>query len=155
MANSVLAPSTHPSSLQTVLVNVTLRAILVPLNSSMIVVALPVIMPQLQYHSEGRGPAGDGILNHHGCASIYRWKTWRSDRGRNSILGGPLYFGFASLVAACSPDPAVLLSAPVQQAVGGPLLATDALALAFEIVPERFALIDDNGGRGSRETLDI
>lgn len=44
MTDSVLPSSVYPSSFQTALVSVTLSGILVPLNSSMIAVALPEIM---------------------------------------------------------------------------------------------------------------
>lgn len=55
---------------------------------------------------------------------------------RRLVLGGLIYFGLVSLLAALSSSLLVLLFARVQQAIAGSILVTNGIPLAFEIVPE-------------------
>lgn len=134
MADSASVPSLHPSSLQAVLVSACLIGILLPLNSSMIVFALPEI--KCDFNVAVRAAVWLVTASLFTVVALHFVAGKLGDRKErcNSILGSLGYFGFASLVAPCTPNPAIMLFARVQQAVDGAFLATNGLTPAFEIV---------------------
>lgn len=135
MTESVSVSPLYPSSLQAALVSVTLSGILVPLNSSMIAVALPEIMRDFHIEVSAAGWLVTAYLITMVALQLVAGKLGDHMGRRKVLLGSLLYFGLASLVAVYSPNLMILLFARIQQAISGAFLATNGLALGFEIVP--------------------
>ena len=141
----------HPGSrgrlLSAVMLGLASGAILVPLNSTMLAVALPGIM------DEFRLPASTVTA----LVSVYLGSVaialpvagTLSDRygARRVFLVGVLGFGAASAVAAVATTFVVLEASRVLQAVGGALVSTSSAALIRQTAPadrrgEAFGLFD-------------
>jgi EmrB/QacA subfamily drug resistance transporter len=141
------APAPRGSRLSPILVGIASGSILVPLNSTMLAVALPDVMDEF-----GLGAATVATL-----VSLYLGAVAIAlpvggalgDRfgPRRTFLAGVLGFGLASLVAAVAGSFLVLQLARVLQAASGALLSTGAAALVRETAPpdrrgETFGLFD-------------
>jgi EmrB/QacA subfamily drug resistance transporter len=118
-----------------VLATVALAGALVPLNSTMIAVALPRLVDDLHTSLQGAAWLVTGYLI--AMASLQPVAGKLGDRlGRRPlVLGGLVWFAVASAGAALAGDLAVLLAFRLQQAVAGALLVPNAIALVRQIVP--------------------
>ena len=119
-----------------VLISIALGIMLVPLNSTMIAVALPDIMHAFDANVRAAGWLVTAYLITMAALQLVTGQLGDHFGRRRLVLGALLYFGLASLHAALSPSLLVLLFARVQQAVAGSILVTNGIALAFEAVPE-------------------
>ena len=131
---AVAAAQSAPLS-RAALISVTLAVVLVPLNSTMMAVALPEIMRDLHI---GIGAAGWLVTAYLITMVILQLVAGRLGDAwgkRRAVLGGLIYFGCASLLATFSSNLEGLLLARVQQAIAAAFLATNGFALAYEIVP--------------------
>ena len=136
MTDSISVPAAPPLAQRAVLLSIALGCMLVPLNSTMIAVALPDIIHEFRV---GVGVAGwlvTAYLITMAALQLVAGKLGDQLGRRRLVLGGMIYFGLSSLLAALSPSLPVLVFARVQQAVAGAILVTNGIALAFEIVPE-------------------
>jgi MFS family permease len=118
-----------------IVVAVALASILVPLNSTMVAVALPRLMADL---GVSLGAATWLITSYLiAMASLQPLAGKLGDRygRRRLILGGLLYFGLASLGAATATSFAELLLFRVNQAISGAIVFPNAAALVREVVP--------------------
>jgi EmrB/QacA subfamily drug resistance transporter len=117
-----------------VLVTVALGAILAPLNSTMIAVALPRIIDA--FHTTV-GTAGWLVTSYLLALAVVQPVAGKlGDRhGRRSfILGGLVVFGLASLGAALAPSLGVLIAFRVAQAVSGAVIFPNGAGLIRELV---------------------
>lgn len=118
------------------LLTAALAAMLLPLNSTMIAVAIPDIARDFG------GDAGSATWLVGGyliaMASLQPLAGKLGDRfGRRPlILGGLAWFAAASLGAALAPSLLVLIAFRLQQAVAGALAFPNALAVVREVLPE-------------------
>ncbi len=118
------------------LLTAALAVMLVPLNSTMIAVAIPDIARDFG------GDAGSATWLVSGyliaMASLQPLAGKLGDRfGRRPlILGGLAWFAAASLGAALAPSLPVLIAFRLQQAVAGALAFPNALAVVREVLPE-------------------
>ncbi len=135
MTDSLSAPTTYPRAQRAVLTSIVLGVMLVPLNSTMIAVALPGIMHTFAVDVRTAGWLVTAYLITMAALQLVTGQL--GDRfGRRLVLGGLIYFGLVSFLAALSSSLLVLLFARVQQAIAGSILVTNGIPLAFEIVPE-------------------
>lgn len=135
-----------PVSEPLLLAVVGLGAVLAPLNSTMIALALPSIAADL-----GAGAAATGWLVTAyliAMASLQPVAGRLGDRlgRRRLILGGLFGFGLASLGATIAPNPPVLILLRICQAASGAVVLPNGDALLREIVPDerragRFGMI--------------
>jgi MFS family permease len=110
---------------------------LVPLNSSMIAVALPDVMHQLDASLDAAQWLITGYLITMATVLLIAGKIGDQFGRRRLIIGGLVYFGLVSALAPLSPSLPVLIFVRMQQAVAGALVAANGLALGYEIVPEQ------------------
>ena len=118
-----------------ILVSVTLGGMLVPLNSTMIAVALPNIMREFGADVNAAGWLVSAYLITMATLQLIAGKLGDQLGRRALLLGGLIYFGLASLAAALSPSLLILLFFRIQQAIAGAILVTNGFALVFEVVP--------------------
>jgi MFS family permease len=118
-----------------VLTSIALGAMLVPLNSTMIAVALPDIMHAFGADVRTAGWLVTAYLVTMAALQLVAGQLGDRFGRRRFVLGGLVYFVLASLLAAQSPSLSVLLFARVQQGIAGSVLITNGMALAFEVVP--------------------
>jgi MFS family permease len=128
------------------LVTVALGAVLAPLNSTMIAVALPDIADTLVASAAATSWLVTAYLI--AMASLQPVAGRLGDRlgRRRLILGGLVGFGLASLGAAVAPNLPLLILFRVAQAVSGAVVLPNGDALLREIVPDerrasRFGMI--------------
>jgi EmrB/QacA subfamily drug resistance transporter len=118
-----------------VLATVALATMLAPLNSTMIAVALPRVMAEL----DADVPTAGWLITAYllVMASIQPVGGKLGDRfGRRPlILGGLAYFAVASLGAAFAPDLPALFFFRIQQAIAGAIALPNGAALIREVVP--------------------
>ena len=124
------------SSERLVVGTVALGTMLVPLNSTMIAVALPGIMDDF-----GVGVASAGWLITAYLAAMASLQPVAGKLGdrlgrRRLVIGGLLAFGATSVGAALAPNLWVLLAFRTLQAVAGALIVPNGAALLREAVPE-------------------
>src|SRR4051794_6401799 len=129
-------PTLHAPATRAALVAVTLGAMLAPLNSTMIAVALPRIAAEF-----GASVATVGwlvIAYLVAMAGIQPAAGTLGDRlgRRRLVLGGLIGFGLASGCAALAPTLPALIAARVAQAVAGAILVPNGTALVRELVPQ-------------------
>ncbi len=119
-----------------VVFTVVLGAMLAPLNSTMIAVAMPGIIDEFDVTLVRAGWLVTAYLI--GMASLQPVAGKLGDRfGRRSlVLSGLLLFGLSSLAAASAPTLWFLLAFRVLQAVAGALIVPNGAALIREVVPE-------------------
>ena len=125
-----------PNAERAVLVTVALGAILAPLNSTMIAVALPSIIGS--FHSSV-GTAGWLITSYLLALAVVQPVAGKlGDRlGRRPfILGGLAVFALASLGAALAPNLGALIAFRVIQAISGAVVFPNGVGLVREAVPE-------------------
>lgn len=118
-----------------VLATVALGAILAPLNSTMIAVALPRIVDD--FHSTV-GSAGWLVTSYLLALAVVQPVAGKlGDRhGRRPfVLGGLLVFGLASLGAAVAPSLALLIGFRVTQAIAGAVVFPNGAGLVRELIP--------------------
>jgi EmrB/QacA subfamily drug resistance transporter len=133
--------------LSAVMLGVASGSILVPLNSTMLAVALPGVMDEFTL---GANTVTSLVSLYLGAVAIALPIAGSlSDRygARRVFLGGVLGFGAASLVAALATSFVLLEVARVLQAASGALLSTSSAALIRETSPddrrgEAFGLFD-------------
>ncbi|MCC6454089.1 MAG: MFS transporter [Caldilineaceae bacterium] len=128
------------------LIMVALSTALAPLNSTMIAVALPNIIQDLNAGVAVAGWLVTGYLI--AMASLQPVAGKLGDRlGRRTLmLGGLLYFGLVSLGATLAPNMPLLLFFRIQQGIAGAIVFPNGTALLREVVPSqrraaRFGLI--------------
>ena len=118
-----------------VLVTVALGAILAPLNSTMIAVALPRIVDG--FHTSV-GTAGWLVTSYLLALAVVQPVAGKlGDRhGRRVfMLGGLIIFGLASLGAAVAPNLALLIAFRVTQAISGAVVFPNGVGLIRDTVP--------------------
>jgi EmrB/QacA subfamily drug resistance transporter len=118
-----------------VVLTVVLGTMLVPLNSTMIAVALPHLIHAFHARLGSVGWLVTGYLI--AMASLQPVGGNLGDRlGRRPLmLGGLAWFAVASLGAGLAPDLPLLIVFRIQQAVAGALVFPNGLALLREIAP--------------------
>lgn len=128
------------------LLTVALGAVLAPLNSTMIAVALPAITLELGAGAAATSWLVTGYLI--SMASLQPVAGRLGDRlgRRRLILGGLLGFGVASLGATVAPNLPLLIACRVAQAISGAVVLPNGDALLREIIPDerrasRFGMI--------------
>lgn len=136
MTDALSAPVTYPLTQRAVLTSIALGGMLVPLNSTMIAIALPDIMQAFGVDVSTVGGLVTAYLITMVALQLVTGQLGDRFGRRRPVLGGLIYFGLVSLLAALSPSLLVLLFARVQQAIAGSILITNGMALAFEVVPE-------------------
>jgi MFS family permease len=129
-----------------VVLTVALGAMLAPLNSTMIAVALPEVMDEFKVGLESAGWLVTAYLI--AMASFQPVAGKIGDRAgrRRLFLGGLMCFGLASLAATVAPDLWALIALRVVQAAAGALIVPNGTALVRAGVPtgrrgRRFGLI--------------
>lgn len=135
MTSSMAVPAARPFSQRMVLISIALGCMLVPLNSTMIAIALPEIMQDFRVDAGAAGWLVTSYLITMATLQLVAGRLGDQLGRRKLALGSLIYFGFASLLAAMSSNFALLLFARVQQAIAGAVLVTNGIALAFEAVP--------------------
>lgn len=130
------AASVSPGRVRLTLAAIASYTVLAPLNSTMIAVALPDVIDDLDV---GISTAAWLVtLYLVAMASLQPLAGSLGDRygRRRLMLGGLLAFGVASIGAALSPDFAVLLGFRVLQAVSIALVLPNGIAIVRDVVPE-------------------
>ena len=129
-----------------ILITVALSIMLAPLNSTMIIVALPQLMNEFATDMASAGWLVTAYLIT--MASLQPVAGKLGDRlgRRRLIIGGLIYFGFASLGAAMAQSLSMLVFFRVQQAIAGAIALPNGFALVREVIPaerraSRFGLI--------------
>ena len=117
------------------LVMVALSVALAPLNSTMIAIALPNIIQDLNANVTTAGWLVTGYLI--AMASLQPVAGKLGDRlGRRTLmLGGLVYFGVVSLGATLAPNLPLLLLFRIQQGIAGAIVLPNGMALLREVVP--------------------
>ena len=136
MTDSLSAPTTYPLAQRAILASIALSGLLVPLNSTMMAVALPDVMQAFGADVSTAGWLVTAYLITMAGLQLVTGQLGDRFGRRRLVLGGLGYFGLVSLLAALSPSLWVLLFARVQQAIAGASLITNGIALVFEAVPE-------------------
>lgn len=128
--------ATHPPAQRALLTSIALSVMLVPLNSTMIAVALPDVIRAFDVDVRAASWLVTAYLITMAALQLVTGQLGDRFGRRRLVLGGLVYFGLVSLLAALSLSLLVLLFARVQQAIAGSILVTNGFALAFEVVPE-------------------
>lgn len=130
-----LTAAVRPRGEAVVLVAVALATMLIPLNSTMIAVALPRLIHAFGTNLGAAGWLVTGYLI--AMASLQPVGGALGDRlGRRPVLlAGLLWFAAASLAAALAPDLELLVAFRIQQAVAGALVFPNGIALLRELAP--------------------
>ena len=125
-----------PAGDREVVIAVATSAVLVPLNSTMIAVALPDVIDDLESSLAGASWLVAAYLI--AMAALQPVGGKLGDRlGRRPVmLGGLAWFAAASLGAALSTELWVLVACRVQQGVAGALIVPNGVALLREVTPE-------------------
>ncbi len=123
---------TTPASVRyALLISIALSGMLVPLNSTMIAVALPGIMQTFGIElSAGRWLVIAYLITM-AVLQLFTGQLGNRYGRRRLVLGGLVYFGLASLLAGLSSSLLILLVARVQQGIAGSILITNGFALVF------------------------
>lgn len=129
-----------------VVLTVALATMLVPLNSTMIAVALPELMDEFNVGLVRAGWLITAYLITMASLQPVAGKIGDRVGRRRFLIGGLMLFGLASVAAGLAPNLWVLLSFRVLQAVAGALIVPNGAALILDAVPEerrgaRFGLI--------------
>lgn len=129
-------PSTGVPSSKWVVIAIVLGATLMPLNSTMIAVALPEVTDDLGITVSRSAWLVTAYLV--ALASLLPLTGDLADRfgRRRMILSGLAFFGIASIGAAVSPDFETLLVFRVLQAIAGSMILPAGWAVVREVVPE-------------------
>jgi EmrB/QacA subfamily drug resistance transporter len=118
-----------------ILLTVALGTMLVPLNSTMIAVALPRLIADFDVRLTSAGWLVTGYLI--AMASLQPVAGNLGDRlGRRPlVLGGLVWFAIASLGAGLAPSLPLLIAFRIQQGIAGALVFPNGIALLREIAP--------------------
>jgi EmrB/QacA subfamily drug resistance transporter len=119
-----------------VLLTAALGTMLMPLNSTMIAVALPDVVDDLDVSLGSTAWLVSGYLIAQASLQPLAGKLGDRLGRRPLILAGLASFGLVSLGAALAPSLAVLIAFRVAQAVTGALVFPNAIALVRELLPE-------------------
>ena len=135
--NGVVTSESPPdnSAGREVLFTIVLGAMLVPLNSTMIAVALPRLIADFGSDLSSVGWLVTGYLI--AMASLQPVAGKLGDRlGRRTlVLAGLAWFGLSSLGAGLAPDLPILIAFRIQQAVAGALVFPNGIALLRATAP--------------------
>lgn len=136
----------QPADERAVVATAALAAMLAPLNSTMIAVALPHVMAEFGAGMAGAGWLVTGYLIAMAALQPVAGKLGDRLGRRRMILGGVASFGLFSLGAATASGLPALLAFRVLQAVAGAVALPNGAALIRELVPpdrraRRFGLI--------------
>ncbi len=118
-----------------VLVTVALSALLAPLNSTMIAVALPQIVDDFDTTVGTAGWLVTSYLLALAVVQPVAGKLGDRHGRRGFVIGGLVVFGLASLGAALAPSLAFLIVFRVAQAVSGAVVFPNGAGLIRELVP--------------------
>ena len=137
-SNGVVTPESSPSDSlagRNVLFTIILGAMLVPLNSTMIAVALPHLIVDFDTDLSSAGWLVTGYLI--AMASLQPVAGKLGDRlGRRTLLlAGLGWFGLSSLGAGLAPNLPILIAFRIQQAVAGALVFPNGIALLRATAP--------------------
>lgn len=137
-SNGVVTPESSPSDSlagRNVLFTIVLGAMLVPLNSTMIAVALPHLIVDFDTDLSSAGWLVTGYLI--AMASLQPVAGKLGDRlGRRTLLlAGLGWFGLSSLGAGLAPNLPILIAFRIQQAVAGALVFPNGIALLRATAP--------------------
>jgi len=135
VTSSISVTAARPFGQRAILISIALGSMLVPLNSTMIAIALPEIMQDFRVDAGAVGWLITSYLISMATLQLVAGKLGDQFGRRKFVLGSLVYFGCASLLAAMSSNLISLVFARVQQAIAGAVLVTNGIALAFEIVP--------------------
>ena len=130
------AAGAHPPSERAVLLTAALGTMLMPLNSTMVAVALPSIVDDFGVSLAASAWLVSGYLIAQAALQPLAGKLGDRFGRRPLILGGLASFGLVSLGAALAPTFGVLLVFRVLQAVTGALVFPNALGMLRELLPE-------------------
>ena len=124
----------RPGAERAVLIAVALGALLAPLNSTMIAVAVPDIVDDFDTTV---GTVGWLVTSYLLALAVVQPVAGKlGDRhGRRGVLGGLAIFGVASLGAAVAPSLAFLIVFRVLQAISGAVVFPNGAGLIRELVP--------------------
>jgi EmrB/QacA subfamily drug resistance transporter len=141
------ADGRRTSTLSALTLGVACGAILVPLNTTMLAVALPGMMGEFGLTASEVASVVTLYLGAVAVALPVSGSLGDRFGHRTTFLAGVVAFGVASLLAALSTTFAVLEGARVLQAVSGALVSTSSIAIIREISPpgrrgEAFGLFD-------------
>ena len=133
MKDLISAP--RPQPMWAILISVALGGMLVPLNSSMIAVALPEIMKEFVASVSAASWLVTVYLITMATLQLIAGKLGDQLGRRGFLIGGLAYFGLASLLSGLSSTLPMLLFLRVQQAIAAAMIVTNGIAIAFEAVP--------------------
>src|SRR5687768_3596654 len=119
-----------------VLATVGLGGMLIPLNSTMIAVAIPNITSQLDASVSQSGWLVTAYLIVMAAFQPIAGKLGDRYGRRVFLLGGYVVFALASLGAALSPNVSMLIACRGGQALAGAVIFPNGAALLRQIVPE-------------------
>ena len=119
------------------LLTAALGTMLMPLNSTMIAVALPDIVEDLEVSLASSAWLVSGYLIAQASLQPLAGKLGDRFGRRPLILGGLGSFAVVSLGAALAPTLGVLIACRILQAVTGAMVFPNAFALVRELLPER------------------
>lgn len=130
------APDDRQPLLSPTMLGVASGAILVPLNSTMLAVALPSVMATFSVAPDAVASLVTVYLGAVAVALPVSGSVGDRYGHRRAFLAGVAGFGAASIVAALAPAFEVLVGARVLQAIAGSLVSTSSVALVRATAPE-------------------
>ena len=124
-----------PRNETAILITVALATVLAPLNSTMIGVALPVIMGEFSIDLESGSWLVIVYLITMAALQPVGGKLGDRFGRRPLIIGGLIYFALASLAAGTASSFSELMIFRIQQAIAGAIVMPNGMALLREVVP--------------------
>ncbi len=124
-----------PRNETAILITVALATVLAPLNSTMIGVALPVIMGEFSIDLESGSWLVIAYLITMAALQPVGGKLGDRFGRRPLIIGGLIYFALASLAAGTASSFSELMIFRIQQAIAGAIVMPNGMALLREVVP--------------------
>ena len=124
-----------PRNETAILITVALATVLAPLNSTMIGVALPVIMGEFSIDLESGSWLVIAYLITMAALQPVGGKLGDRFGRRPLIIGGLVYFALASLAAGTASSFSELMIFRIQQAIAGAIVMPNGMALLREVVP--------------------
>ncbi|HEX8205963.1 MAG TPA: MFS transporter [Solirubrobacteraceae bacterium] len=131
---SAIGETPQASSERALLRLVALAALLIPLNSTMLAVALPAVVDGVDAPVDEGSWLVSGYLVAMACLQPVGGRLGDRIGRRSAVAGGLAAFGAASVLGALAPSLAVLIVARVGQAAAGAVVFPNALALVRERV---------------------
>jgi EmrB/QacA subfamily drug resistance transporter len=130
------APQPGHTAERGVVITIMLASMLVPLNSTMIAVALPGIIADLHVDASSAGWLVTTYLIVMATLQPVAGKSGDHLGRRRLMLAGLAGFGVATVGAACAPNLAVLIACRTLQGIAGALTVPNGTALLREAIPE-------------------